>query len=586
MRSALLLIAVCAGYALLRGFPEGWSIVLRICLAVTFLVAAFMIWGTAEKSPSVHAEASRKPGLIDVLTGGIAILLVELFFLLFFAIAPEQGEKIAIGLDRSLHPETYGPGDEAEESEPDFSTSSSTGFGSNLVTGGKWLWQGNGARPLRKNGSVRPSNKPEVYLFPPNRATSKSLLRIPRFLRSFTLATYRGDNWLPIPFPPKTHNPQVGQDLINFAPPAPDILRYEVSHLPAGVGQSLAISIPGLSFIAQPSLREIAPDTFRLPPLPAGQSTHRYAVGSNFVDFDLLPAPLDPGLPPSPEYLSLPEDAVLAARIRELAAEFGPPSIASLIRLRTYFKEEFSYSLEIEASEDADPLAHFLFKSRTGYCTHFASATTLLTRAMGIPSRIAYGWSGGRYFEGPNLFVFRAREAHAWTEIYLREHGWVVFETTPAGRDEAVASIAPPTEAPPIDAPLTETPPEPLSPLSQLQRTATIGGIIGLAAFLLSLFCRRPKTTAGAESDGSRILPDPPNYLSAFRRACTLHGHPMPPGRTLRAHLESFPAPAFTTDILNYHYAVHYGKATRDKSREKSLTQQLKSWEKEATTTQ
>ena len=59
------------------------------------------------------------------------------------------------------------------------------------------------------------------------------------------------------------------------------------------------------------------------------------------------------------------------------------------------------------------------------------TATAMLTRAMGIPSRLAFGWSGGRYYEGPNFYVFRGREAHAWTEIYLQNHGWVIFDTTP-----------------------------------------------------------------------------------------------------------------------------------------------------------
>ena len=54
-----------------------------------------------------------------------------------------------------------------------------------------------------------------------------------------------------------------------------------------------------------------------------------------------------------------------------------------------------------------------------------------MAREMGVESRVAYGWAGGSYFENDLMFVFVAREAHAWVEVKLDGYGWVVMDPTP-----------------------------------------------------------------------------------------------------------------------------------------------------------
>ncbi|MEN8870318.1 MAG: hypothetical protein ABF380_05725, partial [Akkermansiaceae bacterium] len=95
MRSGLLLLAMTAGYALLWGWPEQWHTIVRICVAVSLLVVAFCFWGHSEKPISTPAKSARKPRLLDYLTVGIAVLLVECFFLIFLSIAPEKSEELA-----------------------------------------------------------------------------------------------------------------------------------------------------------------------------------------------------------------------------------------------------------------------------------------------------------------------------------------------------------------------------------------------------------------------------------------------------------------------------------------------------------
>jgi len=120
-------------------------------------------------------------------------------------------------------------------------------------------------------------------------------------------------------------------------------------------------------------------------------------------------------------------------RLQETAATLkAKPDITSqLLAIRSYLQDNYQYSLETTNVDDANPLENFLYSEKRGYCEHFATAAAMLCRAIGVPSRIAYGWSGGRLYQDQNMFVFRAKDAHAWTEIKIEGYGWVVFDTTP-----------------------------------------------------------------------------------------------------------------------------------------------------------
>lgn len=579
MRSLALVVSALLGYAFLRGWPDFWHPILRICLAVSVLVVAFALWGRAEKSTAIHATPARPPRWLDYLTVGIAVLLVESFFLIFLSTAPATGERLASSFRESLHPEIFAALDQGVT----VSDEAPSGFGSdaNLATTGNWLFPGLGKRPLNKSGTLRPSNRPEVYLFPKTESDARRLLASPRFLRMFTLATYEKGEWIPDSIIPVAHRGQAGTLVFNDLPVAP--ITYEISHQPSALGQTLAVTVPELASADLASLRETAPDSFRLPPLDAGQKVYRYQLASVPRPLENLPRPIVPGVSPSHDYLELPADPNLRVRIQALADSLGPPDLATLRKLRQTLRARCEYSLDLDMPPEVDPLESFLFDTKVGYCTHFATATVMLSRALGFPARIAYGWSGGRYFEGPNLFVFRAREAHAWAEIFVRDQGWVIFETTPVDRLEGSASVADDAEPTPFDThAVTLSKNAQNSPLAPLLKTALCIALGSLVALVIALFLRRPALDPGSPLPAAGILPDPPHYLAVFRRACRLHGVPIPPGRTLRAHLETISAPPFAHDLLAYHYDVHYGSSERDKAREKRLLARLRTWEKEA----
>jgi len=583
VRSILLLITIAASYALLRGWPENWHAILRVCLAVTALIIAFTLWGRAEKRESaIIAEPTRKPRLLDYLTVGITIFLVECFFLVFLTFAPEKTKEVALFIDEELHPESY-PNENENEQDSNNDEALLNDFSQNTgprVTS-NWLFSGPGPRNLNKNDKVTPSNRPELYLFPSSKGDANKLSSNEIYLRTFTLANYRYGAWFPQTTTPRTLTGNGSTITLPRTKTGPSVA-YEISH-PANIyGQTLAVTVPDFTSIQLPSLRKTSSGTYRLPTSAIQNNSYRYLATSTLFQFDQITDEITPGTSPSPEYLSLPPSPFLREKIETLARTFGPPSRQSLIKLRETLRSRYQYSLDLNMPEEEDALDSFLFKTRVGYCTHFATATTMLTRAMGIPSRIAFGWSGGRYFEEPNLFVFRAREAHAWAEIYLDGLGWVIFETTPATRSEGSSSLAAPNESSPfpsLDLNFNEA--SESSKLAPLRKIAAGLGLGAAIALLAALLIRRPSNLVDQQSSTSGVLPTPPDYLSAFRRASLAHGHPMPPGRTLRAHLASINAPPFADELLNYHYNVHYGEAPPNKTTEKKLLRELKTWEKD-----
>ena len=59
----------------------------------------------------------------------------------------------------------------------------------------------------------------------------------------------------------------------------------------------------------------------------------------------------------------------------------------------------FSYDEQPPAAGGVPPLAYFVDEGRRGYCQHFAGAMALMLRFLGIPTRIAAGFTSGHYAE-------------------------------------------------------------------------------------------------------------------------------------------------------------------------------------------
>jgi hypothetical protein len=96
----------------------------------------------------------------------------------------------------------------------------------------------------------------------------------------------------------------------------------------------------------------------------------------------------------------------------------------------------------------------FLFTTRAGFCEHYASAFAVLMRAAGIPTRIVTGYQGGEINELGDYFIVRQADAHAWTEIWTNDRGWVRIDPTsavsPARVDAGISAAVPRSESLPL----------------------------------------------------------------------------------------------------------------------------------------
>ena len=91
----------------------------------------------------------------------------------------------------------------------------------------------------------------------------------------------------------------------------------------------------------------------------------------------------------------------------------------------TYFGNEgFVYSLSPGALPTENALDYFLFRSKKGFCEHYAAAFTSLMRAAGVPSRIVVGYQGGEFNTWGKYYTVRQSDAHAWAEVWLEGRGW------------------------------------------------------------------------------------------------------------------------------------------------------------------
>jgi transglutaminase-like putative cysteine protease len=90
------------------------------------------------------------------------------------------------------------------------------------------------------------------------------------------------------------------------------------------------------------------------------------------------------------------------------------------------------------------PLVSFVTRTRAGYCQHFAGAMALMLRYLGVPARVAVGFSSGRYDAKRGVWRVSDHDAHAWVEAWFSGYGWLPFDPTPsAGRPERGQLSAP-----------------------------------------------------------------------------------------------------------------------------------------------
>jgi transglutaminase-like putative cysteine protease len=119
------------------------------------------------------------------------------------------------------------------------------------------------------------------------------------------------------------------------------------------------------------------------------------------------------------------------------ASKDGKTDYDKALLIQHAIEKQCLYNLKAPRTPaNADPVEYFLFNSKQGYCDLFASSMTLMARSVGIPARYVTGFypiKGTKppgQENDPNAWQINESEAHAWSELFFKDVGWVAFDAT------------------------------------------------------------------------------------------------------------------------------------------------------------
>jgi transglutaminase-like putative cysteine protease len=98
--------------------------------------------------------------------------------------------------------------------------------------------------------------------------------------------------------------------------------------------------------------------------------------------------------------------------------------------LNRYQNASFYYTLRPPTLDRHDSIDDFLFNSQKGFCAHYAGSFVYMMRSVGIPARVVVGYQGGAWNEKGEYLAVYQYDAHAWTEIWLKNKGWIRIDPT------------------------------------------------------------------------------------------------------------------------------------------------------------
>jgi protein-glutamine gamma-glutamyltransferase len=136
--------------------------------------------------------------------------------------------------------------------------------------------------------------------------------------------------------------------------------------------------------------------------------------------------------PEMKRYTQLPR--ALPDRVGALAQQITERADNDYERVRAieaYLRKNYRYSLDSPVPPSGrDAVDHFLFDARVGFCEQFASATAVMLRTLGIPARVAVGYTPGTKNAVTGYYEVKGDNAHAWVEVYFPGYGWYEFDPT------------------------------------------------------------------------------------------------------------------------------------------------------------
>jgi len=584
MRLTLNILSLAAALLAAHALMSGWGpelladlpVAVRGVLALIALGLGIRGYSAGHAPPvSGEAKARRPPSWLDHAAKAAALLCLHFGLLWLLGAAPPLIERIGIAAESWLRPEAAA---KRIELEAEAAETGSTG---------NWLWHDHRSRSLAPRTNLRTDNRPEVFLRFATPRDNATIVDHPAYLSSFALSNFTDNRWS-TPATPAIRIEAEVDGFVRFSSPSAraafGLVDYEVSHAVNPTGQNVLITLQGVESAGIAPLEVYAEGFAMLPDPPDEAIGFHYPAASRPLGLADLPhdTPIEGATKAPPGLLGIPNDKRITSYLRDQARAIvgNQPTVDSLLALETWLRSAFDYSLKTTNPQNLDALENFLFAERRGHCEHFAMTGALMLRSLGIPTRIAYGWAGGTWYESAQLMVFRSREAHAWAEVWLPDYGWVVMDPTPpSDTNGALARVAPPDEPPP----------DPKDEWAAAGKTSDPSRIDVAAMWLLVMFgipalgfiIMRNRLPRGFTATGGLGFPahtPSTGYYRVWCAACP----PCQPGETLRQQIRrQRPAPPFADRLIDYHYRLQYTHTLRDAARERELERAIRKWYKE-----
>lgn len=543
--------------------------VARLPIAVLLLGTGLASWWPAAGGPFARGKSLRRFGLVDFIPMACVALggMILLAALLGWGARPlesaaDQVSDLVWG-DPDAETEKPAPEKENEKTRP-------TGDGDSLAS-----WN-NRTLPIGSDdGFSRPDAPPLLLTF--QRAEDVALWKTRTvYVRVAALEVVGpfGGDWSPLPVQPE-RLADADDGTTDGLVTNPEASREAGEPVPWSLfspeDTSIVPSLVGLEKLRADSVARQGAALWMLD-APSGSfaGSSRPLVAGN--DGAWLPEnPVFPARSADDPLLALPNDRVgdLARRMagnfdRNLAFRDLVASVPVWLARRCRYSEVYSNPNALP------PLIHFLEIGRTGICEHFAASGVLLFRALGIPSRLAYGYAGGTLAESSRMITYGAKDFHAWAEILVPGAGWVVVECTPPGAGAARPPEQTEEGAPEATPPPAESEEEQALDWRYWAATAGAGLVLFLLAWLAARWRSRKRARESGNAEGSP-LPQPA-WFQAFLDASARLGAPRRRGRTAREHLEFLRrariADNTIEELVEEYHLVRYDGRADERARE------------------
>ena len=194
--------------------------------------------------------------------------------------------------------------------------------------------------------------------------------------------------------------------------------------------QPIWVSRPGVTFTLPADQGKDIVAWHAFPSLKGGETYQLDAILNNPNQQQLQEAGTDYPTWVTEKYLQLPEN--FSPRIQDLARVVTAGAATPYEKaaaITNYLRENIQYSETIdEPPRNKDLLEWILFEYKQAYCLYYASADVLMLRSVGVPARMAVGFTQGE--RDGTTYTVRRFNAHAWPEVYFPNVGWVEFEPT------------------------------------------------------------------------------------------------------------------------------------------------------------